>query len=69
GLIERLEVEEVLVFERYMHEYFNNTQKDILAEIKEKQELSPELITQITEILDELIDRFHRRGDLNHGQQ
>ena len=52
-----------------MHEYFNNTQKDILAEIKEKQELSPELITQITEILDELIDRFHRRGDLNHGQQ
>ena len=67
GMLQRLEVEEVLVFERYMHEYFKNTHKEIINEIKEKKELSDQLIEEIRELMDSLVDRFHRRGEISRG--
>ena len=58
GWLDKLEVDEVRPFERYMHEEFQENQQDLLADIAEDYELTDDLKERIDAVMQEIYDEF-----------
>lgn len=58
GWLDKLEVEEVRPFERYMQEAFQNNYSDILDELAENYELTEDLQKRIDEVMETLLEDF-----------
>jgi F-type H+-transporting ATPase subunit alpha len=58
GYFDSLEVDQVRVFERALYDYFGSRHADLLAEIRDKREISDELRKKLTAALDALKEKF-----------
>lgn len=58
GWLDKLEVDEVRRFERYMHEEFSENHTDILEDLAENYEFTDELKGRIEKVLEELLNDF-----------
>jgi F-type H+-transporting ATPase subunit alpha len=58
GVLDPLPVSQVLAFEKAMHRAFRDDRPEILAEIREKKAISPELDKQIQEGMAQVRDQF-----------
>ena len=59
GYLDKLEVNQVLPFEKFMHNHFVSNHQDVLDRLMEKWELDDALIEDIKSILDDLISGYN----------
>ncbi|MDN6161858.1 MAG: F0F1 ATP synthase subunit alpha, partial [Atopostipes sp.] len=58
GWLDKLEVDEVLDFESYMHDQFKEEYPEILSEIAEDYELTDDLKEKIEEAMTKIYEEF-----------
>ena len=58
GWLDKLEVEEVRPFERYMQEAFQNNHSDLLDELAKDYKLTEDLQKRIDEVMETLLEDF-----------
>jgi F-type H+-transporting ATPase subunit alpha len=58
GWLDKLDVDEVRPFERYMHEEFKNNYPDILTAIEEDYTLTDDLKEKIDSVLEQMLEEF-----------
>lgn len=63
GYLDDLPVEEIKSFEYALLEYFRKNKGDILAEIREKKELSEKLISEIKTAIEEFKEKVFRKNE------
>ena len=58
GFLDKLEVKDVLPFEKFMHQRFTNEHIDVLDELKEEFKLSDSLIERIKELMENVLEEY-----------
>jgi F-type H+-transporting ATPase subunit alpha len=58
GVLDKLAVEQVLPFERAMHRYFRDEKSGVLAEIRDKKDISDELGKEIQQGMEQVREMF-----------
>ena len=58
GIIDQVDVDEVAAFEKRMLREFRDSHADILAEIREKEDISDELSEKIRTVMDSVVENY-----------
>ena len=59
GYLDKLQVDQVKMFERELYSSFDSKHSDLLEEIRVKRELSDELRARIIKALDQFLETFN----------
>jgi len=58
GYIDQVKVEEVGRFEKFVHRYFAENAQDIIDELEDKKDISPELEQRMKDTMQAALEQF-----------